>query len=156
MPIDPAALSSIAAAYAGAMTSIRGRRVQRLLQREFAGAAYVLPVQLGAGTAAVLGLSSSGAALCATDGTGSRATVVKWLHGASAGLETGFDLHKDSLPVLGTQAFPLSRLSAMGRLQVPAHTVARDARAWLSKVMCGPFTCASPARAWQGAATIHR
>ena len=135
MPIDPAALSSIAAAYASGMTSIRGRRVQRLLKREFAGAAHVLPVRLGAGTAAVLGLSASGAALCATDGTGKQVTVVKWLHGAGEGLETGFDLHKDSLPVLVTQSFPLARFAAMGRLHVSTGDVVPGARKWVAKVL---------------------
>ena len=37
MPLDPARLDSIAHAYAEGMTSIRGRRVQRLLRRELAG-----------------------------------------------------------------------------------------------------------------------
>ena len=156
MPIDADTLSSFASAYASDMTSIRGRRVQRLVKREFAGAEVVLPARVGAGAAAVLGLSASGAALCATDGKGRQATVFKWSHGSTTALETHHDLLKDSLPVLGTQAFPLSHLSALGRLHVPAHAIAPDAHALLSKVMCGPFTCASPARAWQGAATIHR
>ena len=77
MPIDPDALSSLASEYAKDMTSIRGRRVQRLLKREFAGADYVLLAQVGSDTAAVLGLSASGAALCATDGTGKQASVFK-------------------------------------------------------------------------------
>ena len=57
MPIDPDTLASLASEYAKDMTSIRGRRVQRLLRREFAGAEYVLMVQLGPGVPAVLGLS---------------------------------------------------------------------------------------------------
>jgi hypothetical protein len=61
MPIDPDALTSLAGGYAKGMTSIRGRRVQRLLKREFAGADYVLVLQLESGAAAVLGLSARGA-----------------------------------------------------------------------------------------------
>jgi hypothetical protein len=41
MPINPDALSSLAREYAKDMTSIRGRRVQRFLRREFAGAECV-------------------------------------------------------------------------------------------------------------------
>jgi hypothetical protein len=63
MPIDPDTLSSFASEYAKGMTSIRGRRVQRLLKREFAGAEYVLLTQVGSGAAAVLGLSASGAVM---------------------------------------------------------------------------------------------
>lgn len=110
MPIDPHTLSSLASEYARGMTSIRGRRVQRLLKREFAGADSVSMVQVGPGTTAVVGLSASGAALCATDGRGRQVAVVKWLHGSTQALETHFDLLKDSLPVLGTRSLPVPHL----------------------------------------------
>jgi hypothetical protein len=103
-------LSSLASDYATGMTSIRGRRVQRLVKREFAGAEYVFIVQTSSGMPAVLGVSASGAACCATDGTGKQASVFKWLHGSSEALETQFDLLKDSLPVLGTRFLPLTAL----------------------------------------------
>ena len=102
MPIPPETLSSLAADYAKNMTSIRGRRVQRLLKREFAGADFVLLAQLGSGAAAVLGLSPSGAAVCATNGKGKYATVAKWAHGSPVAIEEQFDLLKDSLPLLNT------------------------------------------------------
>ena len=102
-PVDPAVLADFASEYAKDMTSIRGRRVQRLIKREFAGAEYVLALRLGSGVPAVLGISSSGAALCATNGKGRHATVLKWSHGAGEVMETQFDLHKDSLPVLATR-----------------------------------------------------
>jgi hypothetical protein len=117
------------------MTSIRGRRVQRLLKREFAGAEYVLLAQVGSGPAAVLGLSPSGAALCATDGRGRQASVVKWSHGSSAAFETSFDLLKDSLPVVGTRFVPLAHLRAQGGLQVAMGTVPPAARHLVSKVL---------------------
>jgi hypothetical protein len=110
MPIDPEALSSLASDYAKDMTSIRGRRVQRLLKREFAGAEYVYGVKLGDGRWAILGVSSSGAALCATDGRGPHACVFKWRHGSAHASELRFDLLKDSLPVLATGQVPLSAL----------------------------------------------
>src|SRR4051812_13924203 len=118
MPIDSVTLSSLASDYANGMTSIRRRRVQRLLKREFAGADYVSIVQVGSGTAAVLGLSASGAAFCATDGRGRQVSVVKWLHGSTQALETHFDLLKDSLPALATEFVPLAGLRREGHLRV--------------------------------------
>jgi hypothetical protein len=117
------------------MTSIRGRRVQRLLKREFAGADYVLLARVGAGDAAVLGLSESGAALCATDGKGKQASVVKWAHGATEAIELHFDLHKDSLPVLDSHSLPLAHLRSQTRLHVPSDSIALGARSLLSKVL---------------------
>jgi hypothetical protein len=105
------------------MTRIRGRRVQRLLKREFAGAEHVIVVQVGARAGAVLGLSDVGAALCATDGTGTHASVVKWRHGSTDALETRFDLLKDSLPAVGAQSLALAELSLHGHVRVRAHGV---------------------------------
>jgi hypothetical protein len=132
MPIDPDALSSLASEYAKRMTSIRGRRVQRLLKREFAGAEHVFEVQVGSGVAAVLGLSASGAAFCATDGRGKQASVAKWLHGSTQALETHFDLLKDSLPALGTKAVPLTGLCGQAPVRVSADSVPPEARALVS------------------------
>jgi len=129
MPIDPDTLSSLASDYTKGMTSIRGRRVQRLLKREFAGAEHVLPVQVGSGAAAVLGLSATGAAFCATDGRGKCASVVKWFYGSTEALETHFDLLKDSLPVLGTKALPLADLRRKTQVRVSAQSVPPQARA---------------------------
>ena len=112
MTIEPETLSSIAIDYTKDMTSIRGRRVQRLLKREFAGAECVLLAKLGNGMAAVLGISESGAALCATDGTGRQAPIVRWLHGSDTAFETQYDLLKDSLPVVSSTTVPLAGLRA--------------------------------------------
>lgn len=135
MPIDPDTLSSIAADYAKGMTSIRGRRVQRLLKREFAGAEFVVPARLGNGMAAVLGLSESGAAVCATDGTGTHASVVKWLHGSQTAFETQFDLLKDSLPVVFSTTVPIAELRLKLGLQVSALAGSERAQAQLSRVL---------------------
>ena len=135
MPIDPDTLSSFASEYAKGMTSIRGRRVQRLLKREFAGAEYVLLAQVGSGAAAVLGLSASGAALCATDGTGRQASVVKWSHESPVALETNFDLYKDSLPVLSTNSTLLASLRTQVRLRLSAGTVPPQARSLATRVL---------------------
>lgn len=108
MPIHPDTLSAVASEYASGMTSIRGRRVKRLLKREFAGADRVSVVETGSGTPTVIGVSASGAALCATDGRGRQASVVAWLHGSTEARETCFDLLKDSLPVLSSRSLPLA------------------------------------------------
>ena len=135
MPIDADALSSFASAYASDTTSIRGRRVQRLIKREFAGAEVVLLARVGAGAAAVLGLSASGAALCATDGKGRQATVFKWSHGSTTALETQHDLLKDSLPVLGTRAVAIGGLRVQTRLRVAADAIAPQARSWVARAL---------------------
>lgn len=135
MPIDPDTLSSFASDYTKGMTSIRGRRVQRLLRREFAGAEHVLWAQVGSGVAAVLGLSASGAAVCATDGTGRQASVVKWLHASTVALETHFDLHKDSLPALSANPVPLVDLRTKLRLRLPMGAVPAQAHPLLARVL---------------------
>jgi hypothetical protein len=127
MPIDVNALSSLAADYAKGMTSIRGRRVQRLLKREFAGAECVLIVEVASSGSAVLGLSEAGAGFCSTDGRGKQASVSKWLHGAREAVEVQFDLLKDSLPVLGTRTIPLTVLPKRADLHIPAGSVPPEA-----------------------------
>jgi hypothetical protein len=81
MPIDPEVLFLLARDYAKSMTSIRGRRVQRLLRREFSGAEHVVMIEASSGTPAVLGVSAIGAAFCSTSGKGKQVSVIKWLHG---------------------------------------------------------------------------
>jgi hypothetical protein len=135
MPIDPGALSALAADYAKGMTSIRGRRVQRLLTREFAGADHVLLMQVGADTAAVLGLSASGAAFCCTDGRGRQASILKWLHGSTEAVEAAFDLLKDSLPLLDAKALPLARLPGTDLAHLSPDSVPSEARALASRAI---------------------
>jgi len=106
-------LAALASKYVQGMTSIRGRRVQRLLRREFAGAELVALNGEG-----VLGVSSSGAAFCATDGRGPQATLVQWRHGATEAVELQFDLLKDSLPVLATRTVPVDPALAAEALRL--------------------------------------
>ena len=135
MAIDADTLSSLASEYTKGMTSIRGRRVQRLLKREFAGAEHVLLVRADSGTPGVLGLSTSGAALCATDGRGRHASVIKWLHGSAQGIETAFDLLKDSLPALASNRLPLRGVLGNARADVSARAMAPQARALASAAL---------------------
>jgi len=127
MPIDAHALSVLAAEYAKGMTSIRGRRVQRLLKREFAGAEYVLIVEVASSGSAVLGLSESGAGFVSTDGRGRHASVSKWLHGSKEATEVQFDLLKDSLPALGSRTIPLAGLPGRTALRIPVASVPPEA-----------------------------
>jgi hypothetical protein len=138
MAIDPDALSMLAGDYAKAMTSIRGRRVQRLLRREFAGADLVLLAQAASGAPAVVGVSALGAAICVTDGRGREASVLKWLHDATVVHETRFDLHKDSLPERGTNSSSLARLRALLPLRMTAESVPAHALDLLSRIARTP------------------
>lgn len=100
MPMTEAQLQSLALAYTGAMTSIRGRRVQRLVLRTFADFDLVVPATTATGRPALFALKADGPfAVCCTEGTGASAAVV---HGnlAAGSVEVRRDLHKDSLPIL--------------------------------------------------------
>ena len=112
MPIDPSVLAQLAAVYARDMTSIRGRRIQRLVKREFAGAEQVQLVDVAPHRRAVLGRSAQGAACLVSDGRGPRATVFQWLHGAREATACHFDLLKDSLPLSGVARLASSELPA--------------------------------------------
>jgi hypothetical protein len=127
MPMDPQTLSSLAADYTKYMTSIRGRRVQRLLKRELSGADFVLVADIRSGGRLVLGVSESGAAICASDGKGKSASVIKWAHGSQNACETRFDLLKDSLQSLGDNWFPLSRLRKQMQIELPAERIPTEA-----------------------------
>jgi hypothetical protein len=127
MPIDASALSSLAVEYAEGMTSIRGRRVQRLLKREFAGAEYVLIVAFAPGRSAVLGWSEDGAGLVATDGRGRQVSFIKWRHGSKEATEVQFDLRKDSLPLLASRTVPLTSLPRRADMQIPTGSLPPEA-----------------------------
>ena len=135
MSISAEALASLASHHAQGMTSIRGRRVQRLLQREFAGAEQVLLVKVGPGAQVVLGLSSIGAAMCTTDGRGPHASLFKWRHGSAQATETRFDLLKDSLPALQTLALPLADVTGVHSLRASIDTIAPPARALANRAL---------------------
>jgi hypothetical protein len=128
MAIDPDILSSLASDYAKGMTTIRGRRVQRLLKREFSGAEHVLLVTLGSGARGVLGVSATGAAFCATDGRGRHAAVSKWLHGSTQAVEFRFDLLKDSLPEVDANPLPIANLRCQVQARIAAQSVPDAAR----------------------------
>src|SRR5882724_5845024 len=101
MPIEKETLDAIARAYVDTMTSIRGRRVHRLLMREFSRFDHVLPAVAEDGTPALLALAGDGsAAVCRTDGRGATVAVAEWARLEGATVTTSRDLTKDSLPIV--------------------------------------------------------
>lgn len=135
MPIAMPQLAALAADYAHGMTSIRGRRVQRLLKREFAQAEQVLILRSAAGATAVLGLAPAGAIYSATTGRGRHADVVTWRHGEAEAVATQYDLLKDSLPALGTRVVPLAGLAGPHQLPAEADALPPQARELLAQAL---------------------
>jgi len=102
MPIEPTILDAIVRAYVTGMSSIRGRRVHRLLLREWANYDHVLRATTEDGAVALLALGDDGSvAACHTDGRGTAVAIEAWARLVGARVSTSFDLSKDSLPVLG-------------------------------------------------------
>ncbi|MYW90588.1 hypothetical protein G3I59_08135 [Amycolatopsis rubida] len=99
--MDPERLDAVARTYTASMTSIRGRRVHRLIMRRLAGYDHVLPAGTAAGAPALLALSADGrAALCHSDGRGPSADLVACGPTPGVTVTSAHDLTKDSLPVL--------------------------------------------------------
>ena len=101
MPIEHTKLEDIANDYVAAMTSIRGRRVHRLLMRAFSDSECVLKASTEMGNTALVAIKEGGAiAICQTDGTGETAPIMDFAHPSSIAITTSFDLKKDSLPIV--------------------------------------------------------
>jgi hypothetical protein len=129
MPIEAKTLEGIARTYVRAMTSIRGRRVLRLLMREFARFDQVLAATAEDGTPALFALAEDGsAAICRTDGRGDAAEIDTWACLANATVTTSYDLKKDSLPTVGWTIRHPGFASGTGALTI--------ARADLSEADC--------------------
>lgn len=136
MPIDAAALDAIARVYVAAMTSIRGRRVHRLLVRELGGYDRVFPVTMEDGASAVFAISDDGsAALCRSDGRGPSADVARWRRLSGATVTTAFDLLHDSLPIVSWTIWHPAFARLGGALTISAGDVASDDRAGFSDVL---------------------
>src|SRR4051812_7798095 len=101
MPIAEAMLEATARAYVAPMSSIRGRRVHRLLMRELAPFDHVLAVTTDDGAPALLAIGADGrAAVCRTDGRGPAAAIAEWSRLQGATVTTAYDLARDSLTVV--------------------------------------------------------
>lgn len=141
MTLERTELASIAARYAEGMTSIRGRRVQRLVLRELAGYEIVLPAAPAVGGPALLAVSREhGVAVCQTDGTGPSAPLHRC--GLAGWRVTAqHDLLKDSLPVLGWSLWHPALADVLGTLTVSAaglDTAALDAAQSLFSALVAP------------------
>jgi hypothetical protein len=122
MPIDKETLDSIARRYASTMTSIRGRRIRRLVMREFSRYDHVLDVVTEDGSAALLALSEGGgAAICQTDGRGVAVAIAAWERLEGATVTTSCDLTKDSLPTVGWTIWHPSFARAAGALTLSTN-----------------------------------
>jgi hypothetical protein len=121
MPIDKKTLDSIARRYASTMTSIRGRRIHRLLMREFSRFDHVLPVVAEDGAVALLALTADGgAAICRTDGRGAAVDIAEWARLEGVTVTTSCDLTKDSLPIVSWTLWHPSFSRVAGALTISA------------------------------------
>jgi hypothetical protein len=119
MPIDKETLDSIARSYASTMTSIRGRRIHRLLMREFSRFDHVLPAVAEDDTGALLALTEDGgAAICRSDGRGSEVAIAEWARMEGATVTTSYDLMKDSLPIVSWTVWHPSFSRVAGALTI--------------------------------------
>ncbi len=119
MPIEEAVLDATARAYVAAMTSIRGRRVHRLLMRELSRFDHVLPVTAEDGAPALLALGEHGSvAVCRTDGRGGAVAVAEWARLEGATVTISYDLTRDSLPIVSWTIWHPSFARVAGALTI--------------------------------------
>lgn len=136
MTIDNATLDTISRAYIAPMTSIRGRRIHRLLMREFARFDHVLAAIAEDGTPALLALADDGrAAVCANDGRGAVAEIVAWARLGGASVTTAHDLLKDSLPIVGWSVWHPGFVRVAGALAISAVGVSSTDQARIAAAL---------------------
>ena len=136
MPIAKETLAEIADTYVGTMTSIRGRRVHRILMRQFARFDHVLPAVAEDGTAALLALSEDGrAAVCRTDGRGAAADIAEWARLSGASVTTAYDLLKDSLPVVSWTVWHPGLARVAGALTISGVKLSADEQGRLAQTL---------------------
>lgn len=136
MPIDKETLDGLARAYVATMTSIRARRVHRLLMRELSRFDHVLPAVAEDGTPALLALDADGsAAVCRTDGRGAAVALAEWARLEGATVTTSYDLTKDSLPVVSWTVWHPSFARVAGALTISASELSPTDRNRMSHVL---------------------
>jgi hypothetical protein len=117
-------LEATARVYVKSMTSIRSRRVHRLLMREFSRFKDVFLVTAEDGTRAVLGLDETGkVAVCRTDGRGAAAGLAEWARLDGATVTIAYDLLKDSLPIVSWTLWHPSFAHVAGALTISSADV---------------------------------
>jgi hypothetical protein len=118
------------------MTSIRGRRVTRLVMREFSRFNDVFSVAAEDGTRALLGIGEDGrVAVCATDGRGAAARVAEWARLDGATVTTAYDLLKDSLPIVSWTLWHPGFARAAGALTISGADVAPNDHARITSLL---------------------
>ena len=118
------------------MTSIRGRRVHRLLMREFSRFDHVFAAVAEDGTAALLALAQDGsAAVCRSDGRGPAAAVAEWASLEGATVTTSYDLLKDSLPILSWAIWNPDFARVAGALTISAAELSPTERRRVAEVL---------------------
>ncbi len=136
MPIEKETLDAIARTYVETMTSIRGRRVHRLLMREFSRYDHVLPAAAEDGTPALLALDEDGgAAICQTDGRGPAVVVAEWASLEGATVTISYDLTKDSLPIVSWTIWHPSFARVAGELTISATDVKHEDRSSITNIL---------------------
>jgi hypothetical protein len=136
MAIEKETLDEIALAYVAAMPSIRGRRVHRLLIREFSRFDHVLPALSESGSGALLALTDDGSvAVCRTDGKGPAAGIAEWSRLESATVTTSYDLTRDSLPIVSWTITHPSFARAAGALTISSAAIAKADHARIADVL---------------------
>ncbi|MBX9349680.1 hypothetical protein K5M36_21615 [Chromobacterium vaccinii] len=121
--MDRAELERLAGEYIADMTSIRGRRVFRLIMRELVGFDHVVSCPSAAGAAMLLALDEGGRiACCRSNGKGGRVEIV-FVEPDGAVARRAYNLLKDSLPEIDCQSFTIEDLengSLVARARPPA------------------------------------
>jgi hypothetical protein len=136
MPIDHKVLDVTVRTYVDTMTSIRGRRVQRLLMREFSRFAHVLPVKVEDGGPALLALGEDGSvAVCRSDGRGAVVAVAEWTHLKGVAVTISYDLTKDSLPVVSWTIWHPSFAHVAGALTISSAAISRADHARITHML---------------------
>ncbi len=136
MPIERETLDGIARTYINAMTSIRSRRVHRLLMREFSRFDHVIPAIAEDGNPALLALAEDGsAAVCQTNGRGEAVTVAEWVRLEGTTVTTSYDLTKDSLPIVSWMIWHPSFARFAGALTISAADLSRTDQSRMSDVL---------------------
>jgi hypothetical protein len=122
--------------YVAKMTSIRGRRVHRLLMREFSRFDHVLPVTAQDGTPALFAVAKDGSvSVCRTDGRGAAAAVAEWARLDGATITISYDLLKDSLPIESWTIWHPSFAQAAGALTISADSVPRTDHSLITDIL---------------------
>lgn len=139
MPIAPSTLAALADTFVSPMTSIRGRRIRRLLLREFGPFDHVVPALAGDGRPVLLALADGGrVAACWSDGRGEVAELLRWQGWDGGTIAVAHDLLKDSLPIVRWTLWHPGAARVLGAIVVEARDLPADDCAALAVLLRGP------------------